>query len=552
MGASLHFGLAKSSLASLLDPHMLLPLFCGLLVAVSCGLIGPFVVLRRMSFLGDALSHAMLAGVVIGYIVMGAITTGQEVHTTALLAGALLSSLFVAACVGLLARARRVQADTAIGIAYSAVFALGGFLATSPAVQRVSPIHIDLAHFILGNLSTATTGHLWTAAIVAAVCATVVLLGYRALVATSFDASMAQIMGLSGGLIGGLLLVCMSLVVVSGVYVVGAVLVIGLLLAPAGAGLLLSRTVGRMIAWSVGICIASVLAGLWLAVQVNMSAGPGIVLVATGFFLLALFFAPSSGLAVQALRRWRAADPRDLDAALDAIAGPIDPAAPAPAQPARPAVCRALRRRGLIQPQGSGWSLTPAGHEHLGRGRRAHQLWEAFLARVGQLEAPAPPAPPPTPVSTRRSLPATADPAPPLPPAVAHDRARTVQHISDEQTLAYLDHRLDHPERAVSGEPIQPDLSLLRPGACVRASLLRNGCDATILAFDEAALAQADLPIRTGQRIRLLEREGDGRQYVLQLDDLETTLTHPQADAILVRLHAVPWPPAAARSGDPA
>ena len=163
---------------------LIMPLLVGTLVSIVCSLIGCFIVLRRMSFLADAISHSMLAGVMAGYLIMK-VFYDQEESVAAMLIGALLAGIITVAAIGFVARVSRIKEDTAIGIMYTGIFALGAFVISLPAVSKL--IHIDVYHFIIGNVASATSTELWLLGFVTSIVLAVIILFYRPLQLTSFD-----------------------------------------------------------------------------------------------------------------------------------------------------------------------------------------------------------------------------------------------------------------------------------------------------------------------------------------------------------------------------
>ena len=143
-----------NAISDFLQTHPYLPrvLLAGVLVSISCGVMGCFIILRRMAFLGDALAHAMLAGVTCGYLIMK-LAFGVEAHAGAMLVGSVIAGLATVAMIGFVSRATRIKDDTAIGIMYTGIFAFGGLLAS-----RFSDlIHVDLLHFVTGQVLAVET-----------------------------------------------------------------------------------------------------------------------------------------------------------------------------------------------------------------------------------------------------------------------------------------------------------------------------------------------------------------------------------------------------------
>ena len=146
----------------------------GSVAAVVCSVVGCLVILRRMAFLGDALSHAMIAGVAGGYLFMK-IMFATEAYAPAMLVGSLIAAVLTVASIGFVSRVSRVKDDTAIGIMYTGVFA-GGVVLVS--VFR-NYIHIDLMHFIMGDVLGVADHDLWVAAIAASIVLSLIILFFR-------------------------------------------------------------------------------------------------------------------------------------------------------------------------------------------------------------------------------------------------------------------------------------------------------------------------------------------------------------------------------------
>ena len=213
----------------------------GGLVAIVCGVIGCFVILRRMAFLGDALSHAMLAGVTSGYLFMQ-IVFGIEAHAPGMLVGSIVAGLITVGLIGFVSKVSRIKEDTAIGIMYTGIFAVGGVLASVFSHR----IHLDLYHFVTGMVLGVEDADLWMMAVVTAVVLAIVILFFRYFQITTFDPVMAASLGIPVVAIDYLLTTCTSLVVVSAVSIVGVILVVGLLVTPAATAYLLSDRLSRM------------------------------------------------------------------------------------------------------------------------------------------------------------------------------------------------------------------------------------------------------------------------------------------------------------------
>jgi manganese/iron transport system permease protein len=260
-------------------------------VAVVAGIVGTFIVLRGAGFLGDALAHAIFPGVVIAFLL--------EIN---LLAGALVAGLIMAALMGVLTANLRVRSDTAIGVIFTAAFAVGVIIITDRTIAGQ-----ELEHILFGDPLNATwTDVALTLGIGGAVAASTLLLR-RLFVLASFDPSGARAMGLPVVGLDILLLMLTALTVVVAFKAVGNILVIALLITPpATARLLAERLLPTMALASTLGALAGVV-GVYVGYDNDVSAGGTIVLVATALFFAAWLGAPRHGILTAALARRRSA-----------------------------------------------------------------------------------------------------------------------------------------------------------------------------------------------------------------------------------------------------
>lgn len=265
-----------------------------LLAAVACAVVGTFVILRGMAFMGEAVGHSSLAGMAVAYLFGGNVFWGA-------LAWA------VPASVGITFISRRAQLrlDTAIGIIFAGGFALGIIL-----ISRVNNYTADLFGLLFGNVLAASWGE---AALIGGVALGVLLAVaafYKELLFTSYDADMAAASGIPVRMVQYFLPVLVAVTTVVALKTVGIVLVLALLVTPPATASLLSRRLPAIIAMSVAVAAISVVTGLYLSFYADLPSGPSVVIVATGFFLLALVFSPRQG----AWRRFRASSDPDTGA----------------------------------------------------------------------------------------------------------------------------------------------------------------------------------------------------------------------------------------------
>ena len=491
--------------------HLVRALLAGVLVSVVCGVVGCFIILRRMAFLGDAIAHAMLAGVVAGYLLMK-LAFGSEAHAPAMLVGSLLAGFLTVALVGFVSRLSRIKEDTAIGIMYTGVFAAGGMLAS--LFSRY--IHIDLLHFVTGNVLAVELLDLWLMALVATFVLTVVILLYRSLQLTSFDPVMAASIGIPVVAIDYLLTTCTSLVVVSAVNIVGVILVVGMLVTPAATAYLLCDRLNRMLVLSAVLATTSFVAGYALSVALNVAPGSAIVVASTGQFLFVLAVAPRHGLIADWLRRRQVVPQRLLEDVVSAVLRAGGEEATWGELEQRLSERPEMLKRAARELAARGWAvvgekslaLTDAGRHEARRLQRAHRLWETYLERVG------------------------------LPMDELHGRADMLEHLHDEAAVDYLDDKLGHPLQDPHGAAIPEDFVHLVPGAEVGSALLREGHHATIVSIGAAA---SHLPLVVGQDVVAGPRSTDGLHWTLRsADGLSVELDHDAADAVVVRLDPTP------------
>ncbi|AGW13079.1 putative ABC-type Mn2+/Zn2+ transport system [Megalodesulfovibrio gigas DSM 1382 = ATCC 19364] len=489
----------------------------GCLIAMVSGVVGCLVVLRRMAFLGDALSHAMIAGVAGGYLFMK-LLFGIEAHAPAMLVGSLIAAVLTVMCIGFVSRVARVKEDTAIGVMYTGVFA-GGVVLVSVFKHA---IHIDLMHFIMGDVLAIATADLWAAAIAASLVTAVIILFFRAFQITSFDPIMAAAIGFPVVLIDYTLTVCVSLVVVSAVSMVGVILVVGLLITPAATAYLLSDRLERMMVLAALFGVSSVVLGLYVSVWLDTAGGGAVMLVCTLQFLLVLVFAPRYGMLARRLRLARMV-PQQLaeDILIELLKAEDAPSAPphltqdhlAAAIAAHPReqhvrampVRTALRRmagQGLLLLDDGPMRLTEAGRAEATRIRRAHRLWESWLDHLGE------------------------------PAEALHQKAQALEHVHAPEALDYLDDMLLHPDTDPHGEPIPRNPDRFTADARIPLSLLRPGDCGTVQCSGTACQAANLLP---GVCVEVLPRLDGGRTWQVRLPDGSVrTFDHPQADAILL------------------
>lgn len=259
------------------------------------GALGCYVIFRRLGFMADALSHAVLPGVVIAFLLTGA---------AGILYGALAAGAVATVSIGLITRDRRIQEDAAIGVVLTGSFALGVVL-----ISTVRSYATALEDFLFGNVLLVSPEDVWLTLGLSAAAAIVLLIFHRRFVLRAFDPGLAEAMGLNGLLLDLLLLLLLAATVVVSLRAIGNILVVAFLITPAATARLLTVRVPRMLLFSAGIGAFSGLAGLIIAYHLNVSSGSLIVCLSTLLFLAVLIFEPRRGALARRLHQpWAATD----------------------------------------------------------------------------------------------------------------------------------------------------------------------------------------------------------------------------------------------------
>ena len=241
-----------------------------MMVAVPTALLSCFLVLKGWALMGDAVSHAVLPGIVLAYII-----------GIPLLIGAFVAGMTCALATGYLSSNSRVKEDTVMGVVFSGMFGLGIVLYVSIETNA----HLD--HILFGNMLGVETHELWTAGVISALVAVVLVLKWKDLLLHSFDPAQAQASGLQVNLLHYGLLTVLSLTIVATLSAVGLILAIGLLIAPGAIAFLLVREFRAMLWVAVLINVGAMLLGTYLSFYLDSAPAPTIILILTALFILA-------------------------------------------------------------------------------------------------------------------------------------------------------------------------------------------------------------------------------------------------------------------------
>lgn len=260
--------------------HLLMPFqfafmqnafWIAMIVSVPTALLSCFLVLKGWALMGDAISHAVLPGIVLAYML-----------GIPLLIGAFVAGMLTAVATGYLADTSRIKQDTVMGVVFSGMFGLGIVLYTS----ITSDVHLD--HILFGNMLGVGPEDLWTAGLISAVVTLALLLKWRDLMLYIFDPAQARAAGMPVAVLHYGLLSLLSLTIVATLSATGLILAVGLLIAPGAIAFLLTRSFGRMLGVAVAVCMSAMLGGVYASFFLDSAPAPTIVLLLTAMFILSL------------------------------------------------------------------------------------------------------------------------------------------------------------------------------------------------------------------------------------------------------------------------
>lgn len=387
----------------------LAPLLAGLLASVTCALLGSFLVLRRMSLMGDAISHSVLPGIIVAFMI------AKTRDPVVMLAGAAAAGLLTVVLVELVRRFGRVESGAAMGAVFSVLFAAGVLLLERADLGNVD---LDASCVLYGQPETlfwirpagagpldadslaALPRQLMIQAIGLACALVFIALFYKELRIASFDPQHATSQGFSAGLMHHALMVVVAIATVTSFEAVGSILVIAMLIAPAAAARLLTDRLGSYVWTSVGLAALAALLGHWSSSALPRAIGAGsvsqagaITVVSGGLLVVAALASPSHGTLAKLLsrRKLRAKiEDEDLLAALFRLeeSGDTHPSRAALTAGIGASLDRSagrLSRRALVQESDGSISLTDQGRRRARRLVRSHRLWESYLVDTAGL-----------------------------------------------------------------------------------------------------------------------------------------------------------------------
>lgn len=276
-------------IAPLQYDFMLKAILVSSLVGIVCALLSCFLVLKRWSLMGDAVSHSVLPGVVLAYVIGIPFSIGAFIFGLGGVLG-----------IGYIKQKVRLHDDAVIGIVYTTLFALGLVL-----VSRV-PSNIDLMHILFGYVLGISNGDAWQVGGIALLVTGVIIALRRSLLLYSFDAAHAQAIRLNVPFYHYLLLVLLALTVVASVQTVGIILVVAMLITPGAIAHLLTDRFDRMLGIAAGVSVVACIVGAYSSYYFDVSTGGAMVLVLGVIFAATFIAAPKYGLLAKAYKRKRA------------------------------------------------------------------------------------------------------------------------------------------------------------------------------------------------------------------------------------------------------
>lgn len=427
----------------------------GVLCALSAALVGNFLVLRRLSLLGDAISHAVLPGLAIAFLITASRSSWP------MFVGAVIAGLVTAGATQWIRTAGKVDEGAALGVVFTCLFALGLVL----IVQGADRVDLDPGCVLYGAIETTPLDQvnwlglqmprvIWLLGGTLILNLVVVGLLFKELKVSSFDPAMATALGISATGMHALLMVLVAVTAVACFESVGNILVVAMLVVPPAAAQLVSERLGRVIGWSLVIAAASAIAGHWLATVVPQAMGfravstAAMIAVASGMlFIVCLLLGPHQGL----VWRWWQRRQTTAEMLAEDVVGwfyrheekastteatrPVVAAKPEELARSLAVPASALQRnlnwlvrRGLLLNRSGSFELTEAGREQGQRLVRTHRLWEQYLVERAE-----------------------------IPVSRIHDHAEQFEHVTTAQMREALAEQTEGPERDPHGSRIPPE-----------------------------------------------------------------------------------------------
>jgi ABC-type Mn2+/Zn2+ transport system permease subunit/Mn-dependent DtxR family transcriptional regulator len=394
------------------------------MVGVMCGVIGCFIVLRNMSLIGDALSHAVLPGIFVAFVLVGYSTIG-------FFTGSVIAGLLTAVFITWLQHNSSTKNDAAIGIVFTAMFSLG--VIGISWLSQEQGAHLDLKDFLFGNILGISTEDLIITAVVTVYTLVSVVILFRYLFITTFQPTIAETMGISVKSIHYFLMLLLSFSVVAALRSVGVILVVAMLITPASTALLLSDRLKRVIVISAFCGLLSAVGGMIMAIQWDTTPGPLMVIFTTILYLITVIFAPRKGYLTKRLENIRQRKKVEREDIIRLInKGGSEGLSHSEIENALHISPNKLKKyldfflkEGVITNNLDKICLTAKGTEEADKLVRAHRLWESYQVDTMGLEE-----------------------------SQIHDEADRLEHLLSEELLDEVDAKLGFPITDPHGSPI--------------------------------------------------------------------------------------------------
>ena len=426
------------------DPAVRYALLGSMLLGITCGMLGSFIVVRKMALVGDALSHAVLPGVAIGFL------WNMSKDPVAIFIGATVAGLLGTVVVRLITDTTRLKDDTALGLVLATFFAVGICLLTM--IQRLPTGNKSgIDKFLFGQAAAMGPGDIKLMAVVTALTLVVILLFYKEFLVTSFDPGFARAAGLPAQAAHYALMLLLAFAIVIALQAVGVVLVSAMLITPAAAAYLLTDRLHHML-WLSSLfgLLAGALGSFVSFLGPNFPTGPFMVLAATSVFALAFLFGPRHGVINRWLRQrsrsariqrentlksiYHVLEGRDFKGEGVSMRELAERRRETVEEAARQSA--SLRRHGLatLGEEGNLVFLTPGGWQVACNIVRNHRLWELYLTHAAQIA-----------------------------PDHVHDDAEKIEHVLGDEVVRQIERRLEDATRDPHGRAI-PSLADLQRG----------------------------------------------------------------------------------------
>jgi len=419
------------------QPWAIRAILSSLLIGLTCGVIGCFIVLRNMSLIGDALSHSILPGIFVSFLLFGYSTIGFFV-------GSVFAGLLTAVIITWIQQNVSTKNDAAIGIVFTVMFSIG--VIGISYLSGKGGVHLDLQDFLFGDVLGVGNEDLILTFLVAVYTIVSVALFYRYLFITTFQPTIAQTMGISVSAIHYFLMLMLSFAVVAALRSVGVILVVAMLITPASTALLLSNELKKVLFIAGILGMLSAIIGMVGAIIFDTPPGPAMVIVATLIYFGAALFSKEKGIIMKYIRkRQQTAKIEQEDILRQAIKHIDKQSFPSSVLKERLGYSdskislrlKEMVSEGMLLVKDKSISLTAKGKMAADGLVRAHRLWESY--QVGQMG---------------------------LKEGQIHDEADRLEHHLTEEILDEVDQKLGYPEMDPHGSPIP------RKSLSMKASLL--------------------------------------------------------------------------------